>query len=259
MAIRDEREGDIAVITIDRPHVANALDADAFARLGAAFERAEGDASVRVVVLTGAGDKAFCAGLDLKAFGEAHQRATRRGDVPGYVRGSEIVKRRTYRKPVIAAVNGAAVAGGFELVLACDLVVAADHAWFALPEVKRGLIPGGGGTRLAQRIPLCAALELTLTGEPVPARRALELGLVNRVVPATELESEVMGLARRIASNAPRAIELVKRLVYEETTLHDADQWARIERAAEDVLGSNDAYEGARAFLEKRTPTWSGT
>ena len=158
-------------------------------------------------------------------------------------------------KPLIAAVNGAAFGGGFELMLACDLVVAAEHARFAIPEVKRGLAAAGGGTRLPRRIPLPIALELGLTGEPIDARRALAIGLINKVVPMTDLIDQAVELATSIASNGPLAVKLTKRLMRDEVPRTTWDQLPDEVKALSD---SEDAREGARAFVERRQPEWRG-
>src|SRR3954447_3402810 len=177
MSVEVDRRGAVTIVTINRPERRNALDPATMSGIGRALSDAETDDTVRAVVLTGAGEKAFCAGMDLKAFAEG-------GITPETLPkpGLDVLVERVYPKPVIAAVNGPALAGGFEIVLACDLVVAAEHATFGIPEVKRGLVAAGGATRLPRRIPLALALELGLTGEPVDAARAMALGLVNRVV-----------------------------------------------------------------------------
>ena len=249
MTVRTERRGPLAIVTLDRPEARNALDPETIAGIGRAFAEVEEDDDVRAVVLTGAGDRAFCAGMDLKAFA-----AGRRGsgeDGPGL----EIFMRRVYPKPVVAAVNGAAVAGGFELVLACDVAVAADHAVFGIPEAKRGLVAAGGGTRLPQRIPLAVALELGLTGDTFPAERALALGLVNRVVPKERVLDEAIALAERICANGPLALRVTKELMLEAVGEFD---WQRVQDASAPVFASEDAREGAIAFAEKRAPQWKG-
>ncbi len=162
-----------------------------------------------------------------------------------------------YPKPIVAALNGAAVGGGFEIMMACDLVVAAEHVKFGLAEVKRGLMPGGGGTLLATRIPLTIALEITLTGETFDAARALELGLVNRVVPAGREVDEALALAESIAANGPLAVRTVKRLVRRTTTQGGDAGWPRPSEIGA-VFGSEDAREGAIAFAEKRAPRFVG-
>lgn len=247
--VRVSQHGTSRVIRIDRPHVSNALDTETMAALATALLDAETDHKVRCVVLTGTGPKAFCAGLDLKAFAADRQRG------PDGSAGIDVVTKRTYGKPLISAVNGAAVAGGFELMLASDLAVAAEHAIFALPQVKRGLVAAGGGTGIAAHLPLAVAMEITLTGEPISARRAFELGLVNRVVPAEDVLDTALALADVIGANGPLAVATTKRLVRESVHLTD---WKRLDEIVEPVFASQDALEGSRAFLERRTPQWIG-
>jgi enoyl-CoA hydratase len=248
MSVRSEVRGPVRVITIDRPEAANALDPDTSAALVEHFGEAAGDGAIGAVVLTGSGTRAFCAGMDLKAF--ATSGAT---DSPltAFIRG-------TYAKPLVAAVNGPAVAGGFELVLACDLVVAADHAWFALPEVRRGLFAAGGGVFLSRRVPLAVALELGLTGEPISAPRALSLGLVNRVVAGAELLDEAVALAAAVATNAPLAVRATKELMLAAARTDGERLWALVDEARSRVFASDDAREGASAFAEGRQATWTG-
>jgi enoyl-CoA hydratase len=215
--------------------------------LGRAFAEAESDDAVSVVVLTAAGDRIFCAGMDLKAFLAGGMEV----DGPGL----DVLTGRVYPKPVVAAVNGTAVGGGLELALACDLLVVSEKARFGLPEVSRGLIAAGGGTRLPRRIPLAHALELGLTGELVDAERVREMGLVNRVVPAAEVLPTALALAERIAANGPLALRVTKELMYAEIGDPDRDALAA---AVKPVFDSDDAREGARAFAEKRAPHWTG-
>jgi enoyl-CoA hydratase len=250
MAIIVDDRGAVRTITINRPERRNALDPDTMTELGAAFTAAETDDGVRVVVLTGAGDKGFCSGMDLKAFRDSGPR-------PGAV-GTEVLVERVYPKPVIAAVNGAAVGGGLGLALACDLVVAAEHAVFALPEVQRGLVGAGAGSRAALRLPPAVALELILTGEAIDAPRALALGLVNRVVPLADLMATTYALAERIAANGPLAVRVSKEIVYEVARLIDGVDIAALRAKAAPVMQSDDAKEGARAFTEKRAPRFTG-
>jgi enoyl-CoA hydratase len=242
-----ERRGAVTVVTINRPHAANSLDGPTMSGLGRAFAEAESDDAVSVVVLTAAGDRIFCAGMDLKAFLAGGMEV----DGPGL----DVLTARVYPKPVVAAINGTAVGGGLELALACDLLVASEKAKFGLPEVSRGLIAAGGGTRLPRRIPLAHALELGLTGEPVGAERVREMGLVNRVVPAAEVLPTALALAERIAANGPLALRVTKELMYAE--IGDPDREA-LAAAVKPVFDSADAREGARAFAEKRAPRWTG-
>jgi len=247
MSVLVSREGAVVVVTINRPEARNALDAETMAGIGEAFVAAEDDPEVRAVVLTGAGDRAFCAGMDLRAFASG-------GPIIDSSRpGLEVFTQRAYPKPVIAAVNGTALAGGFELVLACDLAVVADHAKLGIPEVKRGLVAAGGGTNLPRRIPL--ALELGLTGEPIDATRALELGLVNRVVQGAQVLAEALTLAGTIARNGPLAVRVTKELMHAQASGASREE---IGAASSRVFASADAKEGAMAFAEKREPRWTG-
>jgi enoyl-CoA hydratase/carnithine racemase len=249
-----ERRGRVEVLTINRPDARNAVDAAVSVGLGTALDELADDADVSVVVLTGSGDKAFSAGMDLKAFAAGDGPA-----VLGAPGGFGGVTRRTFPKPLVAAVNGSALAGGFEIVLACDLVVAADHATFGIPEAKRGLIAAAGGlVRLPKRLPLAVALELALTGDPVDAGRALALGLVNRVVPSDRLLDETMALAGRIAENAPLSVRYSKDVICRAATVPEDDGWALSDAAMAVVFSSADAMEGPIAFAEKRPPNWQG-
>lgn len=243
--IADVREGAL-VLTIDRPDAGNALNS----AVGKGFVDALADAAtnpeVRSIIVTGSGERIFCAGMDLKAFAAGE-------DMTAVSDGLALLSDNP--KPVIAAVNGTAVAGGFEVVMRCDLVVAADHAKFGIPEVKRGLAAAGGGTRLPTRIPLQVALEMGLTGEPISAARALELGLINRVVPAAEVMAAALDLAALINANGPLGVQATKRLMREEV---GADNSAHVRAVTAPVFASEDAREGAIAFAEKRAPNWKG-
>jgi len=255
MSVDVVTRGSVRIVTINRPERRNALDPEAFLGLGRAFVEAEHDDAVRVVVLTGAGDKAFCSGMDLKAF----VAERRDGNAPAASGpGTEVFVERVFPKPIVAAVNGAAVAGGLGIMLGCDIVVAADHAMFGLPEVKRGLVGVGATSRATLRLPPAVVLELALTGAPMDAPRALHHGLVNRVVPGEEVLPTAIALAEEIAANAPLAIALVKEIVYDAGRLLHVDiaQWR--ERAAP-IFASNDAREGATAFAEKRPPRFTGS
>jgi enoyl-CoA hydratase len=229
--------------------------------LGRAFHESATDDATQVLVLTGAGERIFCAGMDLRAFseseespggGDAGSTANANADAPASFNFKDLPV-----KPVIAAVNGAAVGGGFELALACDLVVAAETARFGLPEVKRGLIAGGGGTLLGTRLPLSLALEVALTGELIDAQRAASWGLVNRVVPPEDLLAAAIGLAQTIAANGPLAIRMTKELVRRAVLDDPRRGWATPEELG-GIFASEDAREGAIAFLEKRPANWKG-
>ena len=248
-----ERRGYVLVARLNRPEARNALTQALIEAIGAAMLDAEADPDVRVVVLTGTGDRAFCAGMDLRAFARGEQEPTdpeRREAFFRFLRGEVAV-------PVIGAANAAAVAGGFELLLGCDIVVASSEAKFGLPEVKRGLLPAGGGTMLGTRIPLAIALEIALTGDAIDAARARELGLVNVVVAPADVLTTAIGYAERIAANGPLAVAATKELVRLAVT--DAARSAeRLTEWQPVVFGSADAREGATAFVEKRAPVWRG-
>jgi enoyl-CoA hydratase len=247
------REGAVEVLTLNRPEAGNSLSPELLAALGTALADVNADPGARSVVLTAAGDRIFCAGMDLKAFGEGATSVSS----PEAAAMQQALFNGEYPKPVIAAVNGAAVGGGLELVLGSDLVVAASHARFGLPEVKRGLFPAGNGTLIATRIPLPLALEMGITGELVDAARAAEMGLVNRVVPAAALMEEALALAGRVAANGPLGVALTKRLMRAAVQQGPSHGRATPEEAAA-VFGSEDAKEGAAAFMEKRPPRFSG-
>ncbi|WP_405813188.1 enoyl-CoA hydratase-related protein [Streptomyces sp. NBC_01390] len=233
-----ERVGHVIVATMNRPEARNALNPELIQELSAVLKEADADPTVRAIVLTGAGP-VFCAGMDLKAFA----RGARFDGLLWFLRESVAT-------PVVAALNGSAVAGGFELALACDLMVSADNASLGIAEVKRGLFAAGGATTLADRIPLAAALEMGLTGELITAARARELGLVNRVVPADTVRAEALSLAEQIAENGPLGVAMTKKLMRER-------RWAEPSET-ESVFRSADATEGAKAFAERRTPLWTG-
>jgi enoyl-CoA hydratase len=249
-----EQRGAITVVTMNRPEASNALSPGVLRGLGEAFDGAADDDSVGAVVLTGAGDRAFCAGLDLRAFAGDEMNVSE--DVGG---GFSRLFRERYPKPIVAAANGHVVAGGFELLLRCDLVVAAEHVEFGLPEVKRGLVAGAGVTILPRRIPMAIVLELGLLGTRITAQRAAELGLVNRVVPRGEALDEAIALAEQIAENGPLAVRLSKQLAYASEEAGAGVIWGAIDEVTRTVMASNDAKEGALAFVEKRTPNWTGT
>jgi enoyl-CoA hydratase/carnithine racemase len=254
MELQCQREGRVAVLTLNRPDQRNALSPALLEQLSAALADLEFDDGVYAVVLTAAGDRAFCAGMDLKAFLDAEDGSVRDAARTEHF---SMFMRGDYPKPVIAAVNGAAVAGGFELVMGCDLVVAAEHARFGLPEVKRGLFAAGGGVTLPARVPLAVALELGLTGELIDAKRAYEVGLVNRVVPADETLSTAMELARAIADNAPLAVTATKAMMHATLSQSPAAALELTERYRATIFGSEDAREGALAFAQRRAPSWS--
>jgi enoyl-CoA hydratase/carnithine racemase len=253
-AVERERRGHVEILTINRPEARNAVNGDVSHGMSSALDELETDDDCWVVVLTGSGEKAFSAGMDLKAFASGEGAS-----IMGAPGGFAGIVERTFSKPIIAAVNGAALAGGCEIMLACDLVVAADHATFGIPEVKRGLLAGAGGLlRLPKRLPLSIALELALTGEPIDAARALSLGLINRVVPSAQLMDEAVALADLIAENAPLAVRWTKKVILGASSVGDAEGWALNAEAVGVVFTSADAMEGPVAFAEKRKPRWQG-
>ena len=246
-----ERKGHVELLTINRPEARNAMNRAAAVALSTALDECEGDDDVWVTVLTGAGDKAFSAGMDLKAFAQ--------GEFPITEKGFGGLTQRDFPKPLIAAVNGAALAGGFELMLSCDMVVAADHARFGIPEAARGLIAGAGGLiRLPKRVPLAIAYEMALTAEPIDAARAQSLGLVNEVVPGDQVVAAALALAERIAKNAPLAVRVSKSVMKQSLELTEAASWEMNNAAFGTIGQSADAMEGAIAFAEKRAPNWTG-
>ncbi len=247
-----ERRGLVLVLRLNRPDARNALTPGLIAGLSSAIEEAEADPEVRVVVLTGTGDRAFCAGMDLRSFA-AGERLPDEASMAGFNR----LMQGEVTVPLVGAANATAIGGGLELLLGCDLIVASSDAAFGFPEVKRGLMPGGGGTAIGLRVPLGVALEMTLTGESITAARAYELGLVNAVVPPNEVLPAALGVAERIAANAPLGTAACKELVRLAVT--DADRWsARLDHWRPVVFTSEDAKEGAAAFVERRPPVWHG-
>jgi enoyl-CoA hydratase/carnithine racemase len=246
-----ERRGRVLVITLNRPEARNAINLAVAEGIADAIEMLDGDSELSVGVLTGAG-KGFCAGMDLKAFA--------RGERPWVAdRGFGGIVQRGAVKPLVAAVEGFGVAGGLEIALACDLIVAAEGAKLGIPEVKRSLVAAGGALlRLPRRIPYHVAMELALTGEPILAERAMEIGLVNRVVPAGGALDAAVALAEQVATGAPLALVASKRILEEQWDWPRADAFARQAEIAEPVFSSEDAREGATAFAEKREPVWRG-
>jgi enoyl-CoA hydratase len=246
-----EQEGHKLVVTMNRPEARNALSGEMLAIMSEAWDRVNDDPEIRVCILTGAGGY-FCAGMDLKAFARGE-----RPHVPG--RGFGGLVERPPRKPLVAAVEGFAVAGGMELALACDLIVAARGARFGLPEVRRGLVPAAGGLlALPALVPRGAALELVLTGAPISSERAYELGLVTRLAEPGAALDEALALAAAIAANAPLATVAAKAILDQAPGWPADEAWARQRAIADPVIGSDDAREGARAFAQKRAARWQG-
>jgi enoyl-CoA hydratase len=245
------RHDGVLVITLNRPKQRNAMNGAMGRALAAAVDGLDADPELTVGVLTGAGGT-FCAGMDLVAFLEGDLP-----EVPG--RGLGGLTRQPPRKPLIAAVEGYALAGGLELALACDLMVAGDTARFGLPETTRGLMAGAGGlVRLPQRIPRGIALEYALTGAMFSAPEALGWGLLNRMTPAGGALDAALELAGKIAANGPLAVQLTKMVVEKAPTWPADELWDRQAAVMDQVLNSEDAKEGAKAFAEKRPPNWTG-
>jgi enoyl-CoA hydratase len=246
-----ERRGAVQLITINRPKAKNALDAAVAQAVAAAVDELDASDDLRVGVLTGAGGF-FSAGMDLKAF--------LRGETPAIEgRGLCGITRTPPRKPLIAAVEGGALAGGLELVLAADLVVAGRGARFGVPEVKRSLVAAGGAALLlSQRMPRAVALEMLLTGEPMDAERAAAVGLVNRVVDDGTALDAAVALAEGIAANGPLAVAATKQIVHSVPSWAPDEIWDRQEEIIRPVFQSEDAREGSTAFAERRAPVWRG-
>lgn len=262
MSIRFECDGAVAILTIERPEVHNALDFETSDALVAAWLRFRDDDELRVAILTGAGERSFCAGADLRGVGEFYSKLTsaerlrRSEQLPGL---GGITRNLAIDKPTVAAVNGHCLAGGLELALACDLRIASENATFGLPEVTRGIVPGAGGTqRLPRLVGPERALDLILTGRRIDAREAERIGLVSRVVARAELLGEALGLAQAIAANGPLAVRAARAAVWRGLDLPLAEGLRLEQLLAEPVRQSEDAQEGPRAFLEKRRPEWKG-
>ncbi|HWD54561.1 MAG TPA: crotonase/enoyl-CoA hydratase family protein [Acidimicrobiales bacterium] len=249
-----ERRGNVEILTINRPEARNAINGAVSKAMSSIMDELAQDADCWVVVVTGSGEKAFSAGMDLKAFSSGEG-----GDIIGAKGGFAGLTQRDFPKPIIAAVNGSALAGGFEIMLSCDLVVAADHATFGIPEAKRGLVAGAGGLiRMPKRLPMAIALELAMTGDPIDAERAYALGLVNKVVPSAQLLDEAIALAERIAANAPLAVRYSKDVMKRAAEVPESEGWKINAEAVGVVFSSADAMEGPIAFAEKRPPNWQG-
>ena len=240
-------DGNILVVTINRPQALNAVDNAVATGLVHAREQLDGDSDLVVGVITGAG-KHFSAGMDLKAF--QNEGAPR--DMMDFL-------TRRASKPMIAAVEGVALAGGLEIALTCDLMVASETSRFGIPEVSVGLFAAGGALcRLPRRVPVAVALEMALTGKPISAGDALTHGLVNRLAAPGQVLEAALDLARTITPNSPVAVEATRRLMHDSLELSEEDFWPAQAPVIEQVFASDDAREGARAFAEKRAPRWTG-
>jgi enoyl-CoA hydratase len=246
-----ERRDGVLLVTLNRPDARNAVNLPLAEGIAAALDELDSESSLNVGVLTGRG-KGFCAGMDLKAFVT--------GERPWVgERGFAGIVRRASAKPLIAAVEGFAVAGGLEVALACDLIVAARGAKLGIPEVKRSLVAAGGALlRLPRSLPYNVAMEMALTGEPLLAERACELGLVNRLAEPGGTVEVALELAQVIAANAPLALAASKRILQEQWDWSSAEMWEAQSAISDPVFTSEDAREGATAFAEKRPPVWRG-
>jgi enoyl-CoA hydratase/carnithine racemase len=257
-----ERRGHVAWLTINRPEAMNAMDSHAHLALSQALDAIEADHGIRCVVLTGAGGKAFSAGRDLKEVAAEREMDDREciAVARRWAQTRRLTDRHDFSKPIIAAVNGLALGGGFELALACDLIIAADHATFALPEPRRGLIATAGGVhRLPRQLPLKVAMGMLLTGQPITAQRAYEVGLVNEIAPAGQLEQAVLRWLDAILACAPLSLQATK-----QCALQGLGKPLELAMSASYPLEqqrqrSNDSIEGPRAFAQKRAPLWTGT
>ncbi|WP_454690463.1 crotonase/enoyl-CoA hydratase family protein [Achromobacter aloeverae] len=246
-----ERHDGILVMTLNRPEARNAMTQALAREMATALDQLEADPELRIGVLTGAGNN-FCSGMDLKAF--------LRGELPRVEgRGFGALTQAPPKKPLIAAVEGYALAGGFEMVLACDLIVASREARFGLPEVKRGLAATAGGLmRLPRRIPYHVAMQYILTGDMLPATRAEQWGLVNELTEPGQALDTALALARKLLANGPLSLVAAKQVAAESRDWPDAEMFERQKVHTAPVFESEDAKEGARAFAEKRAPVWRG-
>jgi enoyl-CoA hydratase len=248
--LTEQRDG-VLVITLNRPGQRNAVNGELAEGMAAALVRLDEDDGLRIGLICGAG-KGFCAGMDLKAFARGES-------VHAGGRGFGGIAERPPVKPLIAAVEGFALAGGLEMALACDLIVASRGTQLAVTEVRRGLVPAAGGLlRLQRRAPYHMAMEMALTGAPISAERAAEVGLVNRLVEPGQAFQAALGLAAEIVANAPLAVAACKRMMLEAPGWPERDRWARQLQIADPIFASEDAHEGAVAFSERRSPVWRG-
>ena len=259
-AIIYEKKEQTAIITINRPDARNALNSEAWQGLADYWSSAKDDPDVWTVIVTGAGEKAFCAGADLKETAERKAQAEKEGR-PFVSAMPEVtpMKGMDMPKPVIAAINGVAVGGGLELALACDIRIVADHARLGLPEVAQGLIPAAGGTqRLPRFVPFGIALEILMTGNIITAQEAYRIGLVNKVVPLSELMPSAQAIADKINENGPLAVRAVKESAYRGTQMPLSEGLHLEKLLLNRVRQSEDSWEGPRAFAEKRKPVYKG-
>jgi len=265
-ALLYEKRDGVAYLTFNRPEVHNAMDPETVVRLGEAWLDFEADNETRVAIITGAGEKAFCAGADLGRLIPLYTRARQPEDdwdkrvlEDREIRNVSLMRGRPIYKPIIAAVNGFCLAGGTELIQACDIRIAAEHASFGLTEVTRAIVPAGGSlARLARQIPWCKAMEILLVGDHMTAQEAHRIGLVNHVVPLPELMPTAEKVARKIAANGPLAVRKIKEAVIRTSGLPLEKAYEIENECARDVMRSEDAREGPRAFMEKRPPRYTG-
>ncbi len=261
MSVHFEVDDHVAWVTLDRPAALNAIDPESHAALVQAWERYRDDANLRVAVLTGAGNKAFCAGVDLKRMGEFYQSvpAEQRVEVWNRLPGiGGLTRNLEVGKPVIAAVNGVCLGGGLELALACDIRLASSNATFGLPEVRWAIIPGQGGTqRLPRAVPPAVALEMILTGKPIDSARAEAIGLVNRVYPPSRLREEALTMAQSIVALPPRAVRAALMAVHRGLALPLTEGLRLEQELANPLRDSPDNREARAAFREKRPPRWT--
>lgn len=253
MPVEYVKKGNVAIITMNRPEARNAINGEMAATMEAAIDQMENDPEVWVGILTAVG-KAFCAGADLKEIsaGNGGALSTKKGGFAG-------IAKRERTKPLIAAITGSALAGGTEIALSCDMIIAADDTNFGLPEVKRSLVAGAGGLfRLPRQIGKAVALEAILTGDPLSSQRAYELGMVNKVVPEAQVMDEAMKLAGRITANAPLAVKASRAVALNATVKTDDELWKESGVAFASLVNTEDYKEGPRAFIEKRAPVWKG-
>lgn len=257
-AVLYEKKGKIAIITINRPEAMNAVNAEVWQGIGTALDDYAEDQNLWCAIITGSGDRAFCAGADLKAVAKGEDIYPKGGEKWGFAG----IVQHYINKPIIAAVNGFALGGGTEIALACDLIVASEKATFGLPEVKRGIVAGAGGLlRLPRQLPLKVATELIFTGRPMSPEEAKKWGLVNRVVPHEQLLEKAIELANEIIENAPVAVSVSKEIVYRGLDVpldHPSTAWEINQEYMRRVMESEDSKEGPRAFAEKRKPQWVG-
>lgn len=249
-AVVETRDG-VMIITVNRPEAKNAMNKAASELIAAALDQLDADNDLRVGIVTGAGGT-FCSGMDLKGF--------LRGETPFVSgRGFGGLTQKSPDKPLIAAVDGYALAGGLELAIACDMIVANENAKFGIPEVKRGLAAAAGGLlRLPKKVPPHIAMELALTGDFIDAKRAYELGLVNRITPGAALDA-ALELAHTIANNGPLAVKKSKQVMVQSAEWSEAEMWQKQNDTLGNLFMTNDAREGAAAFAEKRKPNWTGS